>query len=347
VGVVFDWWFAPAFGGEFEFAIAPAIIAAGIGAAGALASAAMSANGQGQGATPRFTITNPALFDLANIFGAEAIPGRRGGIFQTGTSAFEGLPDSIRDFAFNPLPLSGLEQGARSLAESVLGFAPEITQQLRGLVPGALDLANTGFRTPIQPAVDFATNVFREDLLPQLLERAGGGLASSSFLDSSMEQARRLAIELGVQDIGLQESASARRVQGLPLAANLIGASAALPINIAGDLARLGSSFRSQEEEQRSRALNVFAQLAGLGQSPGLQILTGGFPTTDSTAGTLGALAEGVPAIVNSFAGFRTGQPTQQSAGPGTPGQVPFSNTEPFNGGSNPLAPNNLFSMFS
>lgn len=137
------------------------------------------------------------------------------------------------------------------------------------LMPGAQELATTGFRTSIDPYIAQAKQRFTQDFLPQAAAQFGSlGLdpGDSDFGAAIAREAARISTDLGAQDVALQEAANARRMQGIPLAGELAQGSALLPINLGQDI--LGYESAAQQGQFASspagQLLNQLMLIAGV-----------------------------------------------------------------------------------
>jgi len=94
------------------------------------------------------------------------------------------------------------------MLEDTLGY-------LEGLIPTAQELGETGFRTDIGPAQDYALNLFEREMVPELAERFGSPQGGSGSRDAYLRAAGDVSSELGAMQVALDEAAAARRLQGL------------------------------------------------------------------------------------------------------------------------------------
>lgn len=215
----------------------------------------------------------------------------------------------ILDFAFGAPGLSPLES---LLAENLLGpesFFPglleESTDFLTELLEGPVgELVETGFRTDAGPIFEEAFRQFETRALPEAAERAGAlfGVSSSPFIAAGTRAGQELFGQASAAQVALDEAAAARRLSGLPFAANLAGARLALPLGATQDVLSIGNLLRGIQSQQQGRPLDVFAQLAGL-ESRG-PFVQQGFPTTSSTVQILQALANTLPATTGGGGGI-------------------------------------------
>jgi hypothetical protein len=105
-------------------------------------------------------------------------------------------------------------------AGDTLGAAGANFQQ--NLIPGAQNLANTGFRTDIDPIRQQMLNEFRNVMVPELANQfgslGGGGQAiSSDFGGALAREGSNLYTNLGAIQAQLDEASAGRRVEGLGL----------------------------------------------------------------------------------------------------------------------------------
>lgn len=303
-------WLVPEDTGGFVWAIEPLTIAALLSGAGALAGGVgglLNAGGSSGGMEPTFFNANPGSLDLAGLFGTRLGPT---GFTQNyhpslgpTTSIFDdiGFRGMLLDFLQNPEENLALG-GARDLFGQALDFAPSAIDLLQNVsIPTTRELAETGIPTDLGPIISERQRSFQEEFLPSVLETLPGtaGLFSSAFPNVLGREQARIGSELGALEVGLTEAATERRRAAATQLAELAAAGVALPANIASDLLGLGGRIRAEGPELgTTRALNLFSGLLGLGPSLGAGIVTGGFPTTDRTAGILGSLGESIPSLI-------------------------------------------------
>lgn len=215
--------------------------------------------------------TQAATLNPASIIFGEALglkgSTRKGGLGFTGDPMASGLgftsgrligPEAFQPLGglFNPQSGSGLD------IDNTAGFfgreAANLYRDVLG--PGVRDLAATGFKTDIQPAVDLSSFLFRNEFLPAAAEQFGQfGLnpRDSDFGSAVAREASRRSAELGALDIELSEAAAGRRAAGIPMAAQF-------PTGFADLLYGFDESTRRAQLAQ-SDAGQVFSLLAQLG----------------------------------------------------------------------------------
>jgi len=246
---------------------------------------------------------------------------------------------SIQDFMFNPPPIFGGEkslvsglldgggaqnalQGGLAGFDSLLGRGNQFLDQAQGA--GFVDpgLLSTGYGVDVNPLFETARNQFSRNVLPEVAERMGltSGIRSQGFVDTAGREGANLMDSAALAAVDQQNQAAGRRANaqglnaqlranalqgGIPMMSTLLGARTALPFSVASDSLNLGTQYRNILDQQASRPLSVFSQLAGLG-SPGNQgFLLGGYnPQGSGTANILGSLASSLPKVLGSLGGL-------------------------------------------
>ena len=122
------------------------------------------------------------------------------------------------------------------------------------------ELAQTGFKTDISPAVDLSQRLFEEEFIPGAMEQFGGlGLnpGDTDFTNAMMREGSRRATELGALDIDLSEAAAGRRMAGMQSAPGLL------------DLQNLGltTEFAGTDAGQ---IFNILSSIGGIGTQAGV-----------------------------------------------------------------------------
>jgi hypothetical protein len=241
----------------------------------------------------------------------------------------------VADYLLHPIKTTGLEHAGYNLAHQLMGFPvsttdkkgksktklkgpiPSLTeggfgesyQALRGIIPIAQDLAQTGFKTDIQPAIDLAKLLFTQDFLPEAANYFSGitGLGSSDFGAAVAREAQRSATELAALDIQLSEAAAGRRVQGIPLLASAAVAPTSFGLNVASDIGNLGEAYRLRRESTRpgARLFGALQTLTNLETSQ--RFFQPGYPLTSEYAGQMGNYAAAIPGLLSGVGGLVTG----------------------------------------
>jgi hypothetical protein len=126
------------------------------------------------------------------------------------------------------------------------------------------ELMETGFKTPLQPAIDLSSRLFEEEFVPNALEQFGIRGLDARDSDTSaalLREGSRRSTELGALDMDLQEAATNRRLLGAQ------GAPQLLNLQNLG----LGTAFASSDAGQiLSNLLPLFGintQAGGVGTS--------------------------------------------------------------------------------
>lgn len=222
-----------------------------------------------------------ATLNPASIIFGEAL-GLKGGAKKGGLGFVEnpnspglGLTSGrlIQPSSFDPLAGLFAPQSGTGLNISNTGayFGNEAANLYRDVLgPGIRDLAATGFKTDIQPAVDLSSYLFKNEFLPAAAEQYGQlGLnpRDSDFGSAIAREASRRATELGALNLDLQEAAAGRRAAGIPLAAQF-------PTGFADLLYGFDESTRRAQlgQSDAGQVFSLLAQLAGIstqGQSTG------------------------------------------------------------------------------
>lgn len=282
---------------------------------------------------PGLSPTNPSFGTLNRLFGTKLVKHKHGA--DKGTTSLvrdknnPGLfgaqfDESLRNFAFNPPPIYGGETGIvnsllsgggaqRALDTGLSGF-----DSLIGRTNSFLDTAGqTGYQVDASPLYEIARNQFSRNVLPEIAERLGStsGIRSQGFIDTAGREGANLLDSAAAANVQLADSAAQRRLAanqfGIPALGTLLGARTALPFSVASDTLNLGTQYRNILDQQASRPLSVFSQLAGLG-TPGNQgfFLQGYNPQGSGTANLLGSLAAAVPSLLGGFGGAGGGAGT-------------------------------------
>lgn len=240
---------------------------------------------------------------------------------------------SINDFMYRPPPISSgerwmtrnlLDEGGAQEAlqtgmagfDQLIGRGNSFLDQAQGAGFVDPELLSTGYDVDVNPLFETARNQFSRNVLPEVAERMGqtSGIGSQGFIDTAgreganlMDSAALAAVDQRGQAANRRASAQGLNAQlrtgamqsGLPMMSTLLGARTALPFGVAQDTLNLGTQFRNILDQQASRPLSVFSQLAGLG-SPGNQgfLLNGFNPQGGGTADMLGSLASSLPALL-------------------------------------------------
>lgn len=323
-------------GGLATGAGAAALAGGGLATGGAIGSgvlglgslAASLLGGGKKDSAPKLAATNPATQALASLFGGVFRSGRNGGFFndKKKVGIFEGpdFENAIRDFIYNPTPVS---QGETGLLDSVLGGgAPQRTLDttlnelggLSGILGGGIDMASelsrTGAPVDANPLYQTAISNFQRNVLPAIAERQGvlgGGIRSQGFVDTASREGANLLDQAAAQNVSLQNDAAQRRLTSLGLLGSLTGqqaalstARASLPASFAGDILNLGTTYRNAIETQRARPLQAFAQLAQLGNPGNIGLLQTGYNPQSGTADILSSLASNAGGIAGLLQGL-------------------------------------------
>lgn len=297
-----------------------AVAAAVIGAVGAIGGGYLSSKGN-KGSSDSFTAPlNPGFNTLLDLFGANLkTRGRVKGVFDdpntTGLFEEDAFKNSIRDLLYNsPGLYSGEQQATQGYLDSNQpGMDLQRAQDaMAGLLGSGKELSETGFRQDAGPAYDEAIRRYKADVLPELAEVAGQqvGIQSSSFLDSANRSAADLLGEAALQQVNLDESAAARRANGLGMYNQLILSQLGLPSSFGNDLLALGTGTRNVINTQQSRPFNVFSALTGLGNDQPFGV-SGFNPNGSGTTQLLEGLASGVtqPGVADALGSLFKKQP--------------------------------------
>jgi hypothetical protein len=234
-------------------------------------------------------IGTPGFPALADILGANFIFGSRGFVpTASGTGVFGPDFTTLRralQTLIGQQPTRAEQLGRQFAGE--LGpetFQPTLDLFAQDILPGARELARTGLPTDLSPIIAQRKRAFKEDFLPSLAERVSPTF--SGFGELGAREASRLSTELGQLQVGLSEAAAHRRAAGLPLAAQLGAAGAALPGNIITDLLGLGGALR-QTGPERS-IVDLFLELSGLPIQAGFGTVTSDTSTDKFLKGSQG-----------------------------------------------------------
>lgn len=256
---------------------------------------------------------NPGFNTLLDLFGQKAGVHEHGAdagqMFFTKNKKKPGIfgnnfQSSVADFMNNPIGLYG---GEREITQGLL--EGNQLQNLLGNTTSGLDqlLASnggfqTGFRTSAQPIYQEANRNFNANILPSIAEMIGPqvGLKSQSFVDAAAREGANLMGQAALKDVDLQESAAGR----IPMAAQLLQTRGATPLAFANDTLSFGNSLRNLLESNRSRPLQLFQQLNGMG-GPGSQgFLQQGYNPQGS--GAANALSSGATTLSTLLDAYKT-----------------------------------------
>lgn len=174
-----------------------------------------------------------------------------GQVFSPGGGTFDALRDLTQPIDTRIISGTNLVDAFGN--EGLRGAGNAINLFNNTLLPGATELAQTGFRTNIDPFVAQAQQRFRDDFLPTAASQFGSlGLdpGDSDFGAAIARESGRISTELGALDVGLAENAANRRAQGIPLGAELAQGAALLPLNLGRDL--FGFEQAAQQAERAS-----------------------------------------------------------------------------------------------
>ena len=173
---------------------------------------------------------NPASLIFGESLGIPSTVNRQGGLSFGMPGVNQGLGLANRSFntgAFDAL--GSLADPMNPFQLDIPGAANYFGNQAIDLfggsiLPAARELADTGFKTDIQPAVDFSKYLFQNEFLPGAAEQfgqAGLGPGDSDFGAAIAREAGRRSNELGALDVQLSEAAAGRRAAGLPWASQV------------------------------------------------------------------------------------------------------------------------------
>jgi len=248
---------------------------------------------------------NPAGGLLSSILGVNYNKQTNNGVASNSVtgfypnSPFANLQSNLSQFINNPPQLQGLGD-----IQSILGGVPAQYNAMQGLfnntiIPGATQLAQTGFPTSIAPVQQAALRQFYRQDVPALANQFAGqtGTFSTDFLNQLGQTAGDIETNLGALQTQLDEAAAGRRVQGLGLLPGLATASAGLGPAIGQDLFSTENQINQAQQALMPgyRGLQSFLQLSGAG-TPGQTgpYMTGNFPSqTSNLLAGLGQLAPG------------------------------------------------------
>ncbi len=276
--------------------------------------------GGGGGAGGGFSALNPGFNNLLDLFGQKMGTHKHGAdagqVYFTKNKKKPGIfgndfNASVADFMNNPIGLFGGEQG---LTQGLLegdGLQNAFNQTTSGL--DQLLASNggfqTGFRTSAQPIYQEGIRNFQSNILPSIAEMIGPqvGLKSQSFVDAASREGANLMGQASLRDTELAEAAAGR----LPMAAQMLQTRGALPLAFANDTLSFGNSLRNLLESNRSRPLQLFQQLQGMG-GPGQQgFLQQGYnPQGSGQSNMLGGLATAMPSIIEGLGKIFNKTPT-------------------------------------
>jgi hypothetical protein len=164
------------------------------------------------------TTLSPIPILFGELFGLNGRATKNGGLTFTRKQSNIDLanplvnPDTFNSLAelFKPVTPFNLD---------IAGTANSFGQQMQDLfggtvMPAARELASTGFKTDIAPAVALSKNLFENEFLPSAAEQFGSlGLnpRDSDFGAALAREAGRRSTELGALDVQLSEAAAGRR----------------------------------------------------------------------------------------------------------------------------------------
>lgn len=322
-----------------------AAIPAAISAAGSIASMFGNKNKGSQASGPYGFIggTNPASGVLSELFGYGVqsskkgklgyqpfgdwmVPGLQSGLFGTN------FKQNVSDYINNPQYAGPSVADIGGILSSVPGLLGD-TQGLfnQSILPAAQQLVNTGFRTDIAPVRDYALRQYMRQDLPAIAELFSGqtGTMSSDFLNSAAQAATDMEAQLGALQAQYDESANARRAQGIPLLSQLATTNLGLPTATASDLISAGQGLTGLEQALSPgyRGLSVFQTLAGLGAPSNMGPVASGFQPSQ-TSSLLAGLGQAAPGFATALGKLPWGQW-------GSSIKNLFSgNSSPFGGGS-------------
>ena len=238
-----------------------------------------SSNQSSQSAPSRPIYTNPLGIAFGNLFGQNYDFNKKRGGFRLGTPGGDdeaGFANQI----FGPDMFDSLGDQLDPVDNSL--FADMATQNLgitndlfqNTLLPGAEELASTGFRTDLAPITAQSLRLFNEEIIPGLANQfgmlGGGGQnqLSSDFGAAAAREGAGIATDLGALNVQLSESAADRRTQGLGLAGELGQMSAAFPSALGSDILALNEQNFDFSLLQREggQLMNLFNNLMGVTQ---------------------------------------------------------------------------------
>ena len=259
------------------------------GPMGALAGAGLGGSlggmfgGGGSSSGPRFLQSSPAGNTLGQLFGQSFLRSK-GYVNNPGLAnqpfSMDTISPLISNIINNPLISSSSMGDIGSLFNNSLpGTISNSMSNLGALSNMGMIGAATGFGNSAQPAFQEAIRRFGADILPQIAETSGLGLQSSGFGNIAGREGANLLGQAALSQIDLNEAASNRMMQLLPISAALQSGAAAFPLNISQQL-----------EQQRQTPFNMFLSAAGM-PTP---LIQQGYPTQDPTSdifGSLGGLA--------------------------------------------------------
>jgi hypothetical protein len=213
-----------------------------------------STSGRGQQTLGTQNIAVPLL---QNLFGQRTrtdpraggfLPGGSGSRFQFADPVFGPQSFSALGGLTEPINVGGLQDGGiESLINRTAGQQEE--------------LAETGFRTAIDPAIDLSSQIFREEFIPGALEQFGvRGLdpRDADVQSALLREGSRRATELGALDLQLEEAAKNRRLLGMQGAGDLL------------NLQNLGQATAFGQSEAGQLLNNLLALSGGIGGPSGV-----------------------------------------------------------------------------
>jgi hypothetical protein len=142
------------------------------------------------------------------------------------------------------------------------------------LIPGATEMANTGFRTDLDPIIKQQMAQFQNQMVPELANQfgflGGGGQnrLSSDFGAATANAAGGIATNLGSLQVDADEAAAGRRAEGIGLAGELSQLSAAFPAALGSDILSLNEQNFDQTLLGRpgGQLMNLLNNLMGVTQ---------------------------------------------------------------------------------
>jgi hypothetical protein len=235
------------------------------------------------------------LFDAQYGTGPES----RMGIFNSPRIANSLLEDlftgsngaSVVDFMTRRLPLSKGEKSHRRFFNREA--APMVRQgisDLESLKPYADELVRTGMPTDLEGIWARNEHMLRNETIPSLYESRFASLGEGSGLNSLVNNAARdFQIERGALEFARDESATNRRVAGIPLAANTYRAPSEFATAGFGTIGRESELGRIRAESVRPGALPPVPSTLSL--FPGLASVEQGqvFPVMPNSYGGTGS----------------------------------------------------------
>lgn len=243
----------------------------------------------------------PIYGKKGNILGYEGPAG--GSIFSdpkaVPDSQLSPLQRTIRGFIYGGKGHEFVGDYPRNLTQAAVdAYYDPSKGPLGAILPDALDAAHTGFRTDMSPIIAEEQRRYRDETLPLLKEQfaPATGLFATDFLGAGEREGAAMGSRLGAQQVELDEAASARRLQGIPLYSALFQANTAIPLNLASDVYSLGNQL-----DPGARLLNFLGSASTLAQ--GTSAVQAGYPTGTGgggSAGAVGALGSLIPGLVKA-----------------------------------------------